>query len=469
MDLSKYIGETDFYDKKEKLERRKTKSWLKSVSAFANSSGGTLIFGISDDDKFVGVDNYKEDSEIISEIIKTKMDPIPKIFLENHKQNDKYFITLKIEKGNETPYYVVDGGSRTAYIRIGNQSVTASSIDLKNLVLRGMSKTFDILSSDINLEDATFKKFRIEYEKRTNKKFEEKDLFSFGLVTKAGKLTNAGTLFADDYLLYQSRIFCTRWNGLTKASGLMEAIDDKEFEGNILFLLENAINFVRVNSKKMWKKGPVYREEYPEYPERAVQEAIVNAIIHRDYSVIGSEVHIDIFDDRLEIYSPGGMYDGTLIQNENPYSISSSRRNPILADIFSRMDLMERRGSGLKKIIESYEFEKNYNEKFKPEFNSTKSSFFVILKNLNYNFTESVTKNVTESVTENVTEKLDKKDRIKKLIQEFTNNPNITIDELSQKYNVSDRTIKRDIKELQKHNMIERIGSDISGYWKVLK
>ena len=98
----------------------------------------------------------------------------------------------------------------------------------------------------------------------------------------------------DGYLIYQSRIFCTRWNGLIKASGLMEALDDNEFEGNILLLLENALNFTKVNTKKMWRKGPIYREEYPEYSKRAVQEAIVNALIHRDYSVIGSEVHIDI-------------------------------------------------------------------------------------------------------------------------------------------------------------------------------
>lgn len=211
LDLLKYIGEATSYDKKEKLEISKPKSWLKSVSAFANENGGALIFGISDTDELIGLEDYKKDSESISEIIKTKMDPIPKIKLENYNENEKYFIVLHVEAGSETPYYIIDGGNRSSYIRIGNQSVVATSIDLKNLVLKGMNKTFDIIQTDINIKDATFNKLRIEYEKRTNKKFEEKDLLSFGLITKDSLLTYAGALFADGYLIYQSRIFCTRW------------------------------------------------------------------------------------------------------------------------------------------------------------------------------------------------------------------------------------------------------------------
>ncbi|MDO5062874.1 MAG: putative DNA binding domain-containing protein [Peptostreptococcaceae bacterium] len=270
MNLSKYISETTFYDKKEKPEKNKPKSWLKSVSAFANTNGGALIFGVSDNDRQIGLEDHKKDSELISEMIKTRMDPVPKVQLQNFVENGKHFIILQVEQGNETPYYLIDGGYRVAYKRVGNQSVVASSMDLKNLVLKGMNKTFDILATEFRSIDTTFNKLRIEYEKRTNKHFEEKDLFSFGLITKDDRLTYAGALFADDYLVYQSRVFCTGWDGLTKTGGRMEAIDDKEFEGNILFLLENALNFIKVNTKKMWKKGHLYREEFPDYPERAV-------------------------------------------------------------------------------------------------------------------------------------------------------------------------------------------------------
>ena len=98
MNLSKYIGEGTLYDKKEKLETNKPKSWLKTVSAFANGIGGALIFGISDKDEVIGLDNYKKDSENISEIIKTKIEPLPKVTLKHYLIEDKNIIILSISK-----------------------------------------------------------------------------------------------------------------------------------------------------------------------------------------------------------------------------------------------------------------------------------------------------------------------------------------------------------------------------------
>lgn len=140
--------------------------------------------------------------------------------------------------------------------------------------------------------------------------------------------TNAGALLADDFPIHQSRIFCTRWNGLTMTSGLGEALDDAELEGSVIGQLKDAVAFIRNNSHKRWWKESDHREELPDYPERAVTEVICNAIIHRDYQELGSEIHIDIYDDRMEVYSPGGMIDGLLIQQLNPLSVPSKRRNP---------------------------------------------------------------------------------------------------------------------------------------------
>ena len=476
MNLKDYLGETNLYDKKEKLERNKPKSWLKSVSAFANGRGGKLIFGVKEDNTILGLSDYQEVSENISEIIKIKMDPNPEFDMEIKETDGKVILILSVFAGKNTPYFVVDGGSRTAYKRVGNQSVPANRIDLFNLSLKGEHISYDSLQSKKKLEDVSFKEFKIEYKERTGKDFEEKDLKSFGLVNDENNLTIAGALFADDHQVYQSRVFCTRWNGLTKANGRMDALDDIEFEGNIIYLLKASLDFVKRNSKKMWKKGPVYRIEYPEYPERAVQEALVNALIHRDYSVIGSEVHVDIYDDRLEIYSPGGMYDGTFIQDINPLDVSSVRRNPILADVFARMDLMERRGSGLRKIIEAYEAEENYKEELKPEFKSTESSFTTILKNLNYD-TQNVTRddgqsegqNEGENEGQNDGKKLKPKDRRNKIVKLMKENSNITTIELSHILLVSVSTIERDLKILTDEKTIVYIGSAKDGYWKVNK
>ena len=95
-------------------------------------------------------------------------------------------------------------------------------------------------------------------------------------------------------------------------------------------------------------------------------EALINGLAHRDYLINGSEVHIDIYDDRMEIYSPGGMPDGSLIQERDPLTVPSTRRNPVLADVLNRLGYMERKGSGLEKIISGYEFQINYDESKKP-------------------------------------------------------------------------------------------------------
>lgn len=112
--------------------------------------------------------------------------------------------------------------------------------------------------------------------------------------------------------------------------------------------------------------------------------ALVNALIHRDYLILGSEVHIDIYDDRLTITSPGGMADGTRIQERDIFNISSTRRNPVLADIFGRLGYMERQGSGFRKITEAYHAAHNYRDELEPKFYSDASSFQVTLYNLNY-------------------------------------------------------------------------------------
>lgn len=164
----------------------------------------------------------------------------------------------------------------------------------------------------------------------------------------------------------------------------MDALNHYEYAGSLISLLNDAESFIKNNSKTIWRKLPDSRLELPDYVHRSYFEALVNALIHRDYLINGSEVHLDIFDDRLEIYSPGGMPDGTFIQDRNIKGVPSVRRNPVLADIFARLGYMERSGSGLSKMREAYEFSANYSKDKEPVFYSDRSQFLVTLPNLNY-------------------------------------------------------------------------------------
>ena len=197
-------------------------------------------------------------------------------------------------------------------------------------------------------------------------------------------MTNAGALIADESPIRWSRLFCTRWNGLDKSGGTMDALDDAEYSGSVLSLIENGEAFIKRNARMMWRKTPNSREELPEYVERSYHEALVNALAHRDHLVYGSEVHIDIYDDRLESYSPGGMPDGSMIQDRDPLTVPATRRNPVLTDVFNRLGYMERKGSGFGKILNGYKAQINYTEDKRPTFRSDRYQFTVIMPNLNY-------------------------------------------------------------------------------------
>ena len=480
VDILKLIGEATTYDKKEKIERNKPKSWLKSVTAFANGEGGTLIFGISDDNEIIGLTNAEDDAEFISETIKTKLDPIPTIDLKFKELNGKKLIFLYVNEGQETPYYYIGDKQRLAYIRIGNESVVADRIQLKQLVMKGSGRTYDSLASSYKFENMAFTKLKSVHYKRLQRSFEDSEFVSWGILDEAGKLTNAGALLADDSPMRQSRIFCTRWNGLTMTNGLGEAIDDIELEGSVIRQLQDAVTFIRNNSHKRWWKENDHREELPDYPERAVTETVANAIIHRDYMQMGSEIHVDMYDDRLEIYSPGGMMDGKLIQQLNPLTVPSKRRNPLLADFFSRLGLMERRGSGMRKIIDAYKQYEHLTTYHAPEFNSNSSEFHVTLWNLNYVEEEEseflkekkeFLKGPNEFLKEKKEFLKDEKEflRVKRMIYKMVStNPQITVAKMSVTIGLSDRQVRKYIKKMTDLNLIIREGGRKNGSWKII-
>ena len=387
--IDRWIAEATECDFKVALEVKKPKSWLKSVSAFANGIGGTLFFGIDNDRNVIGLADAQTDAETISRLIKERITPYPNFILAPERDNGKDILVLSVSAGRSTPYYYKADGITEAYIRIGNESVIAPSYVLNQLLLKGMNRTYDALDSEYDFKDYAFSKLRERYKAWTGNSMEEKLFDSFEMRDDHGKLTNAGALLADDAPIKHSRLFCTRWNGLDKRGGMVDALDSAEYSGSLIILLNEGVGFVKRNMKTRWKKTANSRIEMPDYCERSVFEALVNALIHRDYLILGSEVHIDIYDNRLTITSPGGMADGSRIQERDISNISSTRRNPVLADVFGRLGYMERQGSGFKKITESYRAAHNYRDELEPKFYSDASSFQVTLYNLNYGTDEN--------------------------------------------------------------------------------
>lgn len=457
MDLDTLIAECTAYDYKVTLEEKKPKSWLKSVSAFANGSGGSLFFGVDNGGCVKGLDDVQHVCEAISSRIRDYMDPLPEVEMIPHIIADKlHILQLKVKTGSYTPYYYIGDGQRVAFVRVGDESVPASAEQMMRLVLKGSNKTYDSLHTDYKAEDYSFTILANTFKKRTNQEWDRKYLLSFGLVTSTGNLTNAGALFADDSPLSQSRLYCTRWDGKDKG----DAINDAEFTGNVLMLLREAMNFVKSNTKRGWEKLPDGRKNKPEYAERAVLEAMVNHFIHRDYTVMGGEVHLDIYDNRLVVTSPGGMYNGMLIQNLDIADVSSERRNPILANVMAQLDYMEKRGSGLTRICNETKALDGYKDELKPMFKSTPTQFQTIL----YASSDELG---LENVTKDVTKELSERQNI--ILDLIKENPLVTIPEMSLKIGVVIRTVKRDIEYLQSNGFIIREGGRKEGHWKILK
>ena len=196
---------------------------------------------------------------------------------------------------------------------MGNDSVLAPDYILNELILKGSNRTNDALVTEFKREKYSFTLLEATYRERTRIPWEERNYISFGLEADNGYLTRAGSLLADQYIVYNSRVFCTRWNGLEKGSIFDDALDDKELEGSLIYLLQSGIDFVKNNSKVRFTKAGMERIDKPDYAERAVVESLVNSLIHRDYIIMGAEIHIDMYDNRLEITSPGGMYKGRAV------------------------------------------------------------------------------------------------------------------------------------------------------------
>ena len=279
-----------------------------------------------------------------------------------------------------------------------------------------------------------------------------------------------------------------------------------------------------------WVKMPNYRLNLPDYSDRAIFEGLVNHLIHRDYTVMGGEVHIDIYDDRVELVSPGAMLDGTQIQDRDIYKVPSMRRNPVIADVFTQLDYMEKRGSGLRKMRELTEKLPNFLQGKEPQYQTEATSFYTTFYNLNWGDNgrmpvEEVANRVNSTLEkypvneessvekfgvntkefgvneESSVEKfgvnakmfgVNSKSSVKKfgvnadkfgntsetpkkvsktaqkILDLVISDPSITADNMANKVGVTKRAIEKNIKNLRGMGILVHEGSDKAGYWRIV-
>ncbi len=454
-----FISECTDYDFKLTLEEKKPKSWLKSISAFANGNGGTLFYGIDDDGNAVGVNNSNELIGKISERIKEKIDPVPVFQIEPFKYDDVTLVRVDVLPGNFTPYYYKSDGNMIAFIRSGDQSIPAPTYILNELILKGTGQTYDSIMTNELKGNYSFSYLSSKFYNVLNSEMHDEDLISFSLCDDK-RLTRAGLLLADSNKLRQSRIFCTRWNGVDKVNE-DTVLSDLEINGSILNQLDRAMDFFKANTGNKWKKSKGETIYSPDYNEEAIKEALVNAIIHRDYNVIGAEVVLNIYDNRIEITSPGGMFSGKKVPNVVDHVTESKRRNPVIADLFHRLKLMNRRGSGLANITNRTNnlFDDGANHVF---FDSDNDFFVVKIENANYKAV--VEQNVQfQEINENLTSN---EIAVLNLIKSKSF---ITINKMTEILKLSRSTVLRTTKELAEKGILIHCGSNKNGFWKVLK
>ena len=491
------IAECSSYDFKEMLERKKVKSWLKSVSAFANTDGGSLFYGVNDDGVIVGLENPQADADFISEMIKARLDPVPEVQLIPIEHEGRTLLEVRVKAGTLTPYYYYQDGTRTAYTRVGNESVECNSQQLLSLVLKGTHMTWDSLPTQVDANKHSFVILANTFREQTHQEWNDKYLESFGLVTSDGKLTNAGLLFVDNCTVFQSRIFCTRWTGLYKD----DAISSVEHRANLVLLLKYGMDFIKNYTMSGWVKMPNYRLNLPDYSDRAIFEGLVNHLIHRDYTVMGGEVHIDIYDDRVELVSPGAMLDGTQIQDRDIYKVPSMRRNPVIADMFTQLDYMEKRGSGLRKMRELTEKLPNFMPGKEPQYQTEAISFYTTFYNLNWGENGRIPIEEVANRVNNSLEKysIDEESSVKtfgdlqkssvktfgdlqnssvkqkrlgrtaqSILDLVISDGSISQDKMAEKIGVSKRAIEMQIANLKAKGLLVREGADHGGYWRIV-
>ncbi|HPS29660.1 MAG TPA: putative DNA binding domain-containing protein, partial [bacterium] len=327
-----------------------------TVIAFSNSVGGEIFIGIDDKTREVGGVTDSEIfklEEIISQIIFDNCSPlmIPDITIYSHE--NKNILCIKVYPSKNGPYFLKSKGkNKGTYVRVGSTNRVADEAILAELERRRRNVSFDSMPVyDLSAKDCDLVMFKGFYHEKSGKQVGTEQLQTLELVKSERNeefITNAAILLSSNQIKKSvfpyAKIECARFKG--KTTEVM--IDQQTIESPVFNQPEEAMKFIMRNISQSSTIGLVYRKDRWEYPLKAIREVVINAVIHRDYSIMGSDIKIAIFDDMLEITSPG-----TLMPSVDPEVLentSSEIRNRVLAPIFKDCKLIEQWGSGFNKI-----------------------------------------------------------------------------------------------------------------------
>ena len=342
----------------------------KEIIAFANCDGGTVYVGVADDGKVLGVENADECALQISNMVRDAVKPDVTMFIhyETLECDGKAVVAVNIQRGTNRPYYLAKKGLRPegVYVRQGYSSVPATDTAIRQMIKETDGDSFENMRS-IN-QALTFEATKKEFEKR-NVVFGQPQMQTLKIVSADGIYTNLGLLLSEQCLhTIKAAVF----------EGINQNVfkDRREFSGSLMQQLNDVYDYIDFHNQIHATFRKLLRIDTRDYPEVAVREALLNTLVHRDYSFRASTL-ISIYDDRIEFVSIGGLLPG--LELDDLMMGVSVCRNPHLANVFYRLQLIEAYGTGMKKIMGAYA-----NALVQPKIKTTNNAFKIILPNVNF-------------------------------------------------------------------------------------
>ncbi len=412
----------------------------KEIIAFANCNGGTVYVGVADDGTVLGVEDVDECALQVSNMVRDAVKPDVTMFVryETLDCDGKAVIAVEVQRGTNRPYYLAKKGLRPegVYVRQGHSSVPATDAAIRQMIKETDGDSFEDMRS-LN-QKLTFESTKKEFETR-DIPFSSPQMQTLKIISPDGLYTNLGLLLSDQ---------CPHTVKAAVFEGTDQSVfkDRREFSGSLMRQLSEAYDYIDFHNQTHATFQKLLRIDTRDYPEVAVREALLNSLVHRDYSFRASTL-IGIYDDRIEFVSVGGLLPG--LELEDLMMGVSACRNPHLANVFYRLQLIEAYGTGMRKIMGAYAGAAS-----QPQIMTTSNAFKIVLPNVNFTPTEAKRPAATSKKAPVASRS--REDEILRFLAEY---PSITRREAQALLGVSQSTAGRILKEMMDKGQIVSHGA----------